>query len=329
MDSPLLSVKNLAISFNTSSGTVRAVDDISFDVKKGEIFALVGESGCGKSTTAFGLMRLIPRPGEVSGGQIIFQGRDLLKLKEEEMPAIRGKEIGMIFQNPLDSLNPVYPVGNQISEALVLDKVSTQEAWKKVIQIFKDVKIPDPRERAKSYPHELSGGMRQRVMIAMMLSRNPKLLIADEPTTALDVTIQAQILELIKELRDSFGTSILIITHDFGIVSEIADRVAVMYAGKIVEIGDVIQIYENPRHPYTKLLMRALPRITKKEGRLETIPGSVPNLVTPPKGCRFHPRCPEAMEICSQKTPELKEAEGSHCYFCHLEVTDHGTNRQS
>jgi oligopeptide/dipeptide ABC transporter ATP-binding protein len=305
------------------------VDDISFDVKKGEIFALVGESGCGKSTTAFGLMRLIPRPGEVSGGQIIFQGRDLLKLKEEEMPAIRGKEIGMIFQNPLDSLNPVYPVGNQISEALVLDKVSTQEAWKKVIQIFKDVKIPDPRERAKSYPHELSGGMRQRVMIAMMLSRNPKLLIADEPTTALDVTIQAQILELIKELRDSFGTSILIITHDFGIVSEIADRVAVMYAGKIVEIGDVIQIYENPRHPYTKLLMRALPRITKKEGRLETIPGSVPNLVTPPKGCRFHPRCPEAMEICSQKTPELKEAEGSHCYFCHLEVTDHGTNRQS
>lgn len=329
MDSPLLSVKNLSISFNTSSGTVRAVDDISFDVKKGEIFALVGESGCGKSTTAFGLMRLIPRPGEVSGGQIIFQGRDLLKLKEEEMPAIRGKEIGMIFQNPLDSLNPVYPVGNQISEALVLDKVSTQEAWKKVIQIFKDVKIPDPRERAKSYPHELSGGMRQRVMIAMMLSRNPKLLIADEPTTALDVTIQAQILELIKELRDSFGTSILIITHDFGIVSEIADRVAVMYAGKIVEIGDVIQIYENPRHPYTKLLMRALPRITKKEGRLETIPGSVPNLVTPPKGCRFHPRCPEAMEICSQKTPELKEAEGSHCYFCHLEVTDHGTNRQS
>lgn len=329
MDSPLLSVKNLSISFNTSSGTVRAVDDISFDVKKGEIFALVGESGCGKSTTAFGLMRLIPRPGEVSGGQIIFQGRDLLKLKEEEMPAIRGKEIGMIFQNPLDSLNPVYPVGNQISEALVLDKVSTQEAWKKVIQIFKDVKIPDPRERAKSYPHELSGGMRQRVMIAMMLSRNPKLLIADEPTTALDVTIQAQILELIKELRDSFGTSILIITHDFGIVSEIADRVAVMYAGKIVEIGDVIQIYENPRHPYTKLLMRALPRITKKEGRLETIPGSVPNLVTPPKGCRFHPRCPEAMEICSQKTPELKEAEGGHCYFCHLEVTDHGTNRQS
>lgn len=329
MDTPLISVKNLSILFKTSNGTVHAVNDISFEVKKGEIFALVGESGSGKSTVAFSIMRLIPRPGEVSGGQIVFQGRDLLKLKEEEMFAIRGKEIGMIFQNPLDSLNPVYPVGNQISEALLLDKLSREEAWKKVIQIFKDVKIPDPEERAKSYPHELSGGMRQRAMIAMMLSRNPKLLIADEPTTALDVTIQAQILEIIKELRDSFGTSILIITHDFGIVAEIADRVAVMYAGKIVEIGDVMQIFENPCHPYTKLLMKALPRITKKEGRLETVPGSVPNLVDPPKGCSFHPRCPQAMEICSQKVPELKEAEEGHCYFCHLEVMNHGNTHQS
>lgn len=320
MQSPLLSVKDLVIKFNTSCGSVNAVDRVSFDVMKGEIFALVGESGCGKSTTALGLMRLIPKPGEICGGQVIFDGKEILKLKEQEMPSIRGKEIGMIFQNPLDSLNPVYSVGSQIAEALVVDKIPREEAWKRVINIFNDVKIPDAAKRAKSYPHELSGGMRQRVMIAMMLSRFPKLLIADEPTTALDVTIQAQILELIKDLRKNYDTSILIITHDFGIVAEIADRVGVMYAGKMVEMGDVYKIFENPVHPYTRLLMKALPKITKRDGRLETIPGSVPNLVSPPRGCRFHPRCPYAMDACTKEEPTIRQAEDGHFYACHMEV---------
>jgi len=320
VQNPLLSVKDLVIRFNTTSGIVNAVDKVSFDVQKGEIFALVGESGCGKSTTALGIMRLVPNPGEIYGGEIIFDGTDLLRLKEQEMPKIRGREIGMIFQNPLDSLNPVYSVGSQIAEALVLDNIPRQDAWKKVIDIFNDVKIPDPEKRSKSFPHELSGGMRQRVMIAMMLSRNPKLLIADEPTTALDVTIQAQILELIKDLRKNYNTSILIITHDFGIVAEIADRVGVMYAGKMVEMGDVIKIFENPVHPYTELLMRALPKITKKEGRLETIPGNVPNLISPPQGCRFNPRCPYVTDICKKVEPILRQAEDGHFFACHREV---------
>ncbi|MDD4568595.1 MAG: ABC transporter ATP-binding protein [Tepidanaerobacteraceae bacterium] len=326
MENPLLSVKDLSISFNTNEGKFNAVDGVSFDVNKGEIFALVGESGCGKSTTAFGLMRLIPKPGEISQGKIIFDGKNLVKLPEDEMPQIRGKEIGMIFQNPLDSLNPVYSVGKQIYEGLILDNIGKQDAWKRVVDIFNDVQISDPKERIESYPHELSGGMRQRVMIAMMLSRRPKLLIADEPTTALDVTIQAQILELIKELRDTFNTAVLIITHDFGVVAEIADKVGVMYAGKIVEVGDVYQIFENPLHPYTKLLMKALPRITKQEGRLETISGTVPNLVSPPKGCRFHPRCPMATDICAVEAPVFKEAEKNHRYCCHLEVKKRGTH---
>jgi len=317
---PLLSVKDLVIKFNTASGIVNAVEKVSFDVKKGEIFALVGESGCGKSTTALGIMRLIPNPGKICEGEIIFDGNDLLQLKEQEMPKIRGKEIGMIFQNPLDSLNPVYSVGNQIAEALVLDNITRQDAWKRVINIFNDVKIPDPVKRSKSFPHELSGGMRQRVMIAMMLARYPKLLIADEPTTALDVTIQAQILELIKDLRKNYDTSILIITHDFGIVAEIADRVGVMYAGKMVEIGDVFELFENPAHPYTELLMRALPKITKKEGRLETIPGSVPNLISPPEGCRFNPRCPYVTDICKRVQPEIRQIKEGHFFACHREV---------
>lgn len=326
MENPLLSVRDLSVSFDTKEGKFNAVDGISFDVNKGEIFALVGESGCGKSTTAFGLMKLIPKPGEITRGEVVFDGKNLTELPESEMPQIRGKEIGMIFQNPLDSLNPVYSVGKQISEGLILDNIGRKEAWERVVDIFKDVQIPDPRERVKSYPHELSGGMRQRVMIAMMLSRRPKLLIADEPTTALDVTIQAQILELIKELRDRYNTSVLIITHDFGVVAEIADRVGVMYAGKIVEVGDVYQIFENPLHPYTKLLMRALPRITKREGRLETISGTVPNLAAPPKGCRFHPRCPKALDICALEAPPFKEAQGHHSYCCHMEVKRRGTH---
>ncbi|MDD4503442.1 MAG: ABC transporter ATP-binding protein [Clostridiaceae bacterium] len=317
MNNVLLSVKDLAITFNSKEGMVRAVDGISFNLMEGEIFALVGESGCGKSTTALGLMRLIPEPGKINQGEIIFEGQDLMKLKEKEMPSIRGKSIGMIFQNPLDSLNPVYSIGRQVAEGLVIDKMPKREAWEKAIEVFGDVKISDAHQRVGNFPHELSGGMRQRVMIGMMLSRNPKLLIADEPTTALDVTIQAQILELLKELRAKLNTSILVITHDFGIVAEIADRVGVMYAGKMVEIGDVYEIFENPIHPYTKLLMKALPRITKSQGRLETIPGSVPDLTNPPDGCRFYNRCPVAKEICASQEPAFFEVKKGHICACH------------
>ena len=314
----LLSVKNLKVNFYTSAGTVKAVDGISFEIAKKEIFALVGESGCGKSTTALAIMRLIPYPGKITEGSIIFENKNLLNASEDEMAKIRGKKISMIFQNPLTSLNPVYRVGDQVAEAIVLDNIPKKAAWNKVIELFKGVKIPDAEERVYSYPHELSGGMRQRVMIGMMISREPSLIIADEPTTALDVTIQAQIIKLLSELRDTLETSILLITHDFGVVAELADRIAVMYAGKIVEMGDVYQIFENPLHPYTGMLIDALPRITKREGRLKEIPGSVPNLVNPPLGCRFHPRCPLKKEICNIKEPSLVEIEKGHFVACHL-----------
>ena len=314
----LLSVKNLKVNFYTSAGTVKAVDGISFEIAKKEIFALVGESGCGKSTTALAIMRLIPYPGKITEGSIVFENKNLLNASEDEMAKIRGKKISMIFQNPLTSLNPVYRVGNQVAEAIVLDNIPKKAAWNKVIELFKGVKIPDAEERVYSYPHELSGGMRQRVMIGMMISREPSLIIADEPTTALDVTIQAQIIKLLSELRDTLETSILLITHDFGVVAELADRIAVMYAGKIVEMGDVYQIFENPLHPYTGMLIDALPRITKREGRLKEIPGSVPNLVNPPLGCRFHPRCPLKKEICNIKEPSLVEIEKGHFVACHL-----------
>jgi len=314
----LLSINNLSVSYNTSAGIVSAVEGINFSIKEKEIFALVGESGCGKSTTAYALMRLISEPGEITGGNIIFQDQDLLSLSHKEMFNIRGKKISMIFQNPLDSLNPVVQIGSQVSEAIVLDKISKKAAWKKAVEIIKEVKIPDPDERANSYPFELSGGMRQRVMIGMMISRKPKLLIADEPTTALDVTVQAQILEIIKDLKEEIRTSILLITHNFGIVAEIADRVAVMYAGKIVEIGDVFQIFEKPCHPYTQLLMGSLPRANKKEGRLKTIFGSVPNLIKPPKGCRFHERCPYSKKECQEIEPTMVEIEKGHLCACIL-----------
>lgn len=319
LNDKLITINNLEITFGVEGGEVKAVDNICFEVQKGEIFALVGESGCGKSTTALSLMRLIQEPGRISGGEIIFDGRDILKLSENEICDIRGKEIGMIFQNPLDSLNPVYSIGWQMEEGLIYDKMPKSEAKRRALDTLKDVRISDPEQRIKGFPHEISGGMRQRIMIGMMLSRNPKLLIADEPTTALDVTIQAQILELIKELREKHNTAILMITHDFGIVAEIADRVGVMYAGNIVEIGDVFQIFENPCHPYTKLLMNALPKITKNEGRLEVIPGNVPNLADPPAGCKFHPRCPKAKEKCSKDKPVLIEAESGHFYACFQE----------
>ncbi|HYF84193.1 MAG TPA: ABC transporter ATP-binding protein [Clostridia bacterium] len=316
----LLDVKKLSIDFKTSNGIVKAVEDVNFKINEKEIFALVGESGCGKSTIAFSLMRLLAKNGMIADGNIYFKGKDVLKLTEKEMFSFRGKEIGMIFQNPLDSLNPVMTVGGQVLESLLLDNITREKAWQKVIEVFEDVRIPDSKERIKSYPFELSGGMRQRAMISMMISRKPLLLIADEPTTALDVTIQAQILKVIKRLKDEFNTSVLLITHDFGVVAETADRIGVMYAGNLVEMGEVFEVFENPLHPYTKLLMQALPTISKKEGRLVTIPGMVPNLINPPDGCRFSNRCPQKKDICTKIKPDFKEYPQEHYCSCHLEV---------
>lgn len=318
MDNTILKVRDLSINFETKHGVVRAVDQVSFDIKKGEVFALVGESGCGKSTTALGIMRLLQEPGKISGGEIIFEDKEIVGLSEKDMSHIRGKEIGMIFQNPLDSLNPVYSIGYQVSEGLIEEGKSKEEAHEIAFQTLKDVKISDVESRMKSYPHEISGGLRQRVMIAMMLCRNPKLLIADEPTTALDVTIQAGIIELMNELRSKYNSSVLMITHDFGIVADMADRVGVMYAGNIVEVADVFDIFDNAAHPYTKLLMKALPTITKDEGRLETIQGTVPDLSQEVAGCKFADRCPSCMEKCRAERPKLREISDGHFVACHF-----------
>lgn len=278
----------------------------------------MGESGSGKSTTALAIMRLLDQRRSDVGGSIEFEGRELTAMGESEMTGIRGKEIGMIFQNPLDSLNPVYTAGRQVYEAIALDRVDKATAWRRVIGHFEDVRLSDPEQRVRSFPHELSGGMRQRVMIGMMISRKPQLLIADEPTTALDVTIQAQILEIIKRLRSEFGTAVLLITHNFGVVAEVADRVGVMYASRIVEIGSIYQVFENPKHPYTVLLMKSLPANTKAEGRLAVIPGSVPDLSETVAGCRFHGRCPYAADICRVEEPAAVGVGPGHQVACHL-----------
>lgn len=314
----LLEVSNLRVQFETGRGTVRAVGGISFQLDRGEVFALVGESGCGKSTTALAMMRLVPPPGRIGGGSIRLLGDDLLTLDEDKMARVRGKRLAMIFQNPLVSLNPVYRAGAQLQEAIVLDQIPRLQAWRRAVDILGRVHIADPAHRALSYPHELSGGMRQRVMTGMMISRQPDLLIADEPTTALDVTIQAQVLDLLLDLRERTGMAVLIITHDLGIVAEIADRVGVMYAGSLVEQGPVCDIYERPLHPYTRLLMRALPRVGKGQGRLETIPGQVPSLIQLPPGCPFHPRCPDRLEICSTEVPGITALAGGREVACHL-----------
>lgn len=318
MKESLLSLEHLSIDYKVKGGYLSAVNDVSLDICQGEIFAVVGESGCGKSTVAHSIMRLLSGGNAKISGKILFDGRELMSCSEKEMESVRGREIGMIFQNPLDSLNPVYTAGHQVSEAIMLDKVEKQEAMRQVIKLFQDVKMPDAEDRAASFPHELSGGMRQRVMIAMMLSRNPKLLIADEPTTALDVTIEAQILEIIKELKTKHNTAILMITHNFGLVAEAADKIAVMYAGEVVESGDVFEIFESPMHPYTKLLMKALPRRTKREGRLETIDGSVPRILDKKPGCRFANRCPYAEERCRERTPEETMVSETHRCRCFL-----------
>lgn len=318
MSEELLRLNKLCVDYKVKEGYLSAVKNVSFSINKGEIFAIVGESGCGKSTIAHSILRLLPEHNEIIQGNIFFNGEDINEYTEKQLESIRGREIGMIFQNPLDSLNPVYTTGFQVAEGIMLDNVSREEAWNRVIKLYNDVKMPDAEKRSQSFPHELSGGMRQRVMIAMMLARTPKLLIADEPTTALDVTIEAQILNIIKNLRDEYNTAVMLITHNFGLVAEVADKVAVMYAGEVVEQGTVFDIFDDPRHPYTKLLMKALPRKTKSEGRLQTIDGSVPRLTENRPGCRFENRCPYSMNICKSKDTERIMVTESHSFNCHL-----------
>lgn len=319
MSNKLLRLEHLSIRYKVEDGYLSAVKDVSLGIQRGEVFAMVGESGCGKSTVAQSIMRLSMDHNEQITGNIIFKDKDLNALSEAEMEAIRGREIGMIFQDPLDSLNPVYRVGWQVAEALMLDGMSRAQAEKRTIELFQDVQIPSPKQRIKSYPHELSGGMRQRVMIAMMLARNPSLLIADEPTTALDVTVEAQILQIMRRLRDQYGTSILVITHNFGIVAEIADRVGIMYAGELVEQGPVDQVFDHPAHPYSQVLLAALPRFSKREGRIRTIDGTVPRIVGEFTGCRFANRCPYATDKCRNSDPPIRRLNDSHFMRCHME----------
>ena len=314
----LLSVRNLKTHFYTEDGVVPAVDGISFDLERGGTLGIVGESGCGKSVTSLSIMGLIPSPpGKIVDGEIIFEGRDLTKLSEAEMRKIRGNDISMIFQEPMTSLNPVFTIGNQIMEAIMLhQKLDKAAARKKAIEMLSLVGIPSPEKRIDEYPHQLSGGMRQRVMIAMALSCNPKLLIADEPTTALDVTIQAQILDLMRALQKELGTAIIMITHDLGVIAELVDRVAVMYTGVIVESGDVETIFANPQHPYTQGLLASIPRLDMDVDRLQAIPGSVPTPGNFPKGCGFHPRCPFAKDICVAKRPPAFAVGDGHHAAC-------------
>ena len=303
--SHLLEVKNLQTQFRTRAGVVRAVDGVSFRLGRGELLGLVGESGCGKSVTALSVMRLVAPPGKIVGGEVLFDGEDLLKASESRLREIRGDDIAMIFQDPLTSLNPVYTVGEQIAEALRLHrKMNHRQAREAAVEAMREVSIPDPARRADDYPHQLSGGMRQRVMIAMALACGPKLLIADEPTTALDVTIQAQILELLDELRRTRELAVLLITHDLGVVAEVADRVAVMYTGRIVEESPVAELFARPKHPYTEGLLRSVPKLSVKDvqkaERLQSIEGTVPKLTDLPPGCHFAPRCPHRMPRCTE-----------------------------
>jgi oligopeptide/dipeptide ABC transporter ATP-binding protein len=305
MPEPLLELRDLNIAFDTERGQIRPVRDVSLSVYPGQTLAVVGESGCGKSVTALSVLRLIPSPpGRVLGGSVTFEGRDLLKLTERQMQGIRGKDIAMIFQEPMTSLNPVFTIGEQIAEAVTLhQKVGTRQAYEIAEESLREVGIADPGRRIHEYPHQMSGGMRQRVMIAMALSCQPKLLIADEPTTALDVTIQAQILDLLRKLQRERGMSILLITHDLGVVAENADAVAVMYASRVVEYATVEDLFDRPRHPYTEALFRSAPVLGAPAGRLQTIAGSVPNPARFPGGCKFHPRCPRT-RIEAEKSPE-------------------------
>ncbi|OLS34709.1 ABC transporter ATP-binding protein [Bacillus sp. MRMR6] len=318
MTKPVLEVRDLSINFHSDRGVTPAVKNCSFTIHSGETVCIVGESGSGKSVTSLGIMGLLPKPaGKADHGQILFEGDDLLKKNKKEMRKIRGNELSMIFQEPMTSLNPVYTVGDQIAESLRFhQKLNKKESMDKAIEFLKLVGIPSPEQRVHEYPHQLSGGMRQRVMIAMALACDPKLLIADEPTTALDVTIQAQVLELMKDLKDKFGMSILFITHDLGVVADIADRVVVMYAGIVVEEASVWDIFACPYHPYTLGLLEAMPSVEAKGNRLKTIEGVLPNPNKLPAGCRFHPRCPFASELCHNEEPSLESVDGERKVAC-------------
>ena len=322
-DRTILEVKNLKTYFFTEDGVVKSVDGVDFSVKRGEVMGLVGESGCGKSVTSLSIMRLVGVPGKVMEGEIVFDGKDVLKLSESEMVQIRGNRISMIFQQPQSSLNPVFKVGDQIAEVLNIHRALGKKAgWERAIELLRMVGIPDAERRAQAYPHELSGGMAQRVMIAMALACVPELLIADEPTTALDVTIQAQILDLMRDLRTKMDAAIILITHDLGVVAEMAERVAVMYAGQIVEQSDVQTLFAEPKHPYTQGLIGSIPVLGIIKDKLEVIPGSVPNLINLPSGCRFAPRCKSRIQhsltICATQNPELKPIAPDHNVRCWL-----------
>ena len=327
----LLEVINLKTYFYTPDGVVKAVDGVDFSIARGEVLGLVGESGCGKSVTSFSIMRLISPPGKIIEGKIIFEGRDLVRLSENEMVNIRGNRISMIFQQPQSSLNPVFKVGDQVAEVLRIHQhMDKTQAWEKAVDLLRLVGIPDPQKKAHAYPHEMSGGQAQRVMIAMALALNPQLLIADEPTTALDVTIQAQILDLMRALRTELNTAVILITHDLGVIAEMADNVAVMYAGRIVEQTDVKTLFANPLHPYTQGLIASIPVLGRVKERLEVIPGSVPNLVNLPPGCKFAARCQARLAhnlgICDHFEPDLVAVQPGHSVRCWLYL-DHEDHR--
>ncbi|MGE4327788.1 MAG: ABC transporter ATP-binding protein [Pseudodonghicola sp.] len=317
-DAPLLEVKDLQIEFKTEGGVFRAVDGVSFSVRRGATLGVVGESGCGKSVTSLGIMGLIPTPpGRYAGGEVLFEGRDLLKMSAKERRGLRGSRMGMIFQEPMTSLNPVYTIGDQIIESLRAHRrISHKEARERAVELLDLVRLPSPSKRVDDFPHQLSGGQRQRVMIALALANDPDLLIADEPTTALDVTIQAQILDLMRDLSARTGAAIVLITHDLGVVAETCDEVVVMYAGKVVERASARDLFQAPMHPYTLGLMAAVPRLDEKGSRLETIPGSVPPPWAMPKGCRFASRCPLATQQCRAEQPPLRAIDGDRLVAC-------------
>ncbi len=319
----LLEIRDLRTSFYTRDGVVKAVDGVNFDVRRGEVLGLVGESGCGKSVTSLSILRLVSPPGKIDGGEILFEGRNLLDLSTAEMTAIRGDRISMIFQQPTSSLNPVFKVGDQIAEVLQIHQgLSKKEGRARAIELMAQVGISDPQRRVNAYPFEMSGGMAQRVMIAMALASKPDLLIADEPTTALDVTIQAQILDLMRNLQKEYSAAIILITHDLGVVAEMADRIAVMYAGQIAEEARTEELFSRPLHPYTQGLIASIPVLGEIKDELDVIPGSVPNLINLPPGCRFAPRCrareAKGLKICTEKVPDLKPVATSHTARCWL-----------